>query len=130
MSSVYIKAICGGVIHKLFSLDEGKVAEIDESSIDPTIKLWEKEHVVKIFKDPFEAESYSFKGIATLAAESLASLNPEVIYDRRGNEIGVAKTDPPTLNFNTHRPIIKEEVKVEEKTNKLTPKEPKEQNKP
>lgn len=115
MSSVYIKAICGTVIHKEFSLDEGRYTEIDESLVDRVMRLWEKEGIVKIFKTADEAEDFKFKGITTLAAESLASLNPEILYDRRGNEIGVAKTDPPTFDFAAHRPIVKvEEVVVKE----------------
>lgn len=119
MSSVYIKAICGTVIHKHFSLDEGNYTEIDESLVDRVMKLWEKEGIVKIFANADDAENFKFKGITTLAAESLASLNPEVLYDRRGNEIGVAKTDPPTFDFATHRPIKVEEVVVKEVTKEV-----------
>lgn len=100
-SAFFIKAICGTLIHKEFHLIEGTVTRVSEELYnDFLIDRWEKEGIVKRFTDYNEALNFQYKGMARLAAESLASLNPPV--DNNDNPLPI---NPPTFNFVAGKPI-------------------------
>lgn len=119
---LYVKAICGFVVHTLFNISEGEIAPIDDDKYDFTIKRLEDRKVIKVFKDYESAFKYEFKGVAQLAAESLASVNPTL--DSKGNPI---PTPLPTFDFEKSLPIVIE--KEVEKTSENIEKTSKEDNK-
>lgn len=105
---LYVKAICGFVVHTLFNLQEGEIAPIDDNKYDFTVKRLEEKNLVKVFDDYEAAFKYDFKKVSELAAESLASVNPGV--DFKGN---LLPTPPPTFDFEKSLPIVNKEVVVE-----------------
>ena len=104
----FVKAICGSITHKKMSLSEGGIGEIEKEDIDYVMKEWERQGIIAILDTYEEAAKFKFKGIAALAEESLASLNPEIIDDRKGNQVGVVPFKEPTFDFSTHAPVSKE----------------------
>lgn len=98
----FVKAICGAVIHKNFTLSEGQITEYDDDLIkkDWVLRQWEKDGLIKICKEYEDAVEFKFKGIQALAAESLPSLNPPT--DSKGNLLAVA---PATFDFVNSKPI-------------------------
>lgn len=102
MSEAYfVKAICGHIIHKEFDLPEGSTTRISKDLYeDFVLKRWEKEGLVKLFTDYDEALDFKYKGLAVLAAESLASLNPPL--DNQGNPLPFK---PATYDFVLGKPI-------------------------
>ena len=107
---LYVKAICGFVVHTHFNLSEGEIAPIDNDKCDFTVKRLEDRGIIKIFDDYEKAFKFEFKKVSELAAESLASMNPGL--DFKGNPL---PTPLPTFDFEKSLPIVnkKEEVITE-----------------
>ena len=96
---LFVKAICGGIIHKDVALTEGQIAQLEPEQIDYVLKLYERQGLVKSFDSYEAAVNFQYKGIAALAQESIISLNPEAIFDKkRENIIGTVPHNPPTCN--------------------------------
>ena len=121
---LFVKAICGGIIHKDVALTEGQIAQLEPEQIDYVLKLYERQGLVKSFDSYEAAVNFQYKGIAALAQESIISLNPEAIFDKkRENIIGTVPHNPPTLDFAQHVPIPVDVPKVEEVKKPTPPKD-------
>lgn len=104
---LYVKAICGFVVHTHFNLSEGEIAPIEDDKCDFTVRRLEDRGIIKIFDDYEKAFKFEFKKVSELAAESLASMNPGL--DFKGNPL---PTPLPTFDFEKSLPIVIEKKEV------------------